>query len=345
MECMEVDSTGSGIPENSTRTDSSENVVACIPSSSGLSITLHPLVILNISDHHTRIRMQTENTDSSIALHQVIGALIGIQIGREVEILNSFELPCTLVDGQTIVDMSYFSFKQDQYKQVYPTMDFLGWYSTGMTPTQSEIYIHQQMCQHNDAPLFLQMHFIPSDVPAIELPITFYESLVDIVDGVPHTLFVKSKFKIETSDEELLAIEHVAHETSEEGQSKLTTHLIGQQNAICMLQSRVKALVQYMQDVEHGVLPKNHTLLRQISSLCNRLPTLQGNDFDNEFNVDYNDVLVMTLLAALTKGSHSLNELTNKINTIRTKRALHRPSTGSSGVAFGQSAGTLGMHI
>ena len=53
----------------------------------------------------------------------VIGALIGIQIGREVEILNSFELPCTLVDGQTIVDMSYFSFKQDQCECIQVLMD------------------------------------------------------------------------------------------------------------------------------------------------------------------------------------------------------------------------------
>ena len=56
-------------------------------SSSGLTFKLHPLVIVNISDHYTRIKAQRGGTPS-----RVIGCLLGCQSGRTVEIFNSFEL-------------------------------------------------------------------------------------------------------------------------------------------------------------------------------------------------------------------------------------------------------------
>ncbi|KAH6585236.1 hypothetical protein BASA61_006964 [Batrachochytrium salamandrivorans] len=325
------------------------DVVASAASSSGLSIILHPLVILNISDQHTRIKMQSLS-ESGISHPRVLGALVGIQTGRDIEILNSFELPFHEIDTQPTIDMVYFNFKQDQYKQVYPTMDFLGWYSTGISPTPEDIHIHQQMCQQNEAPLFLQM-LVKSDESAREtattdLPITVYESMMEIVAGVPQTLFVKSQFKIETNDAELLAIEHVAHETSSDNNSKLVAHLVGKQNAIRMLQSRVRTLATYMNNVEKGILPKDHTLLRQISSLCNRLPTIQGIDFDSEFNVDYNDVLLMTLLASITKGTHTLNELLDKTSSNKPKRSTRGSGVrvGSMGTSFGNVGGHV-MHI
>ena len=56
-------------------------------STSGLTFKLHPLVILNISDHHTRVKAQRNGIAT-----RVLGCVIGIQTGRTVEIFNSFEL-------------------------------------------------------------------------------------------------------------------------------------------------------------------------------------------------------------------------------------------------------------
>ncbi|KAF9612179.1 hypothetical protein IFM89_038367 [Coptis chinensis] len=71
-------------------------------SSSGLTFKLHPLVILNISDHYTRVKSQSQfglvgGTNGASGSAQppaprVFGCIIGIQKGRTVEIFNSFEL-------------------------------------------------------------------------------------------------------------------------------------------------------------------------------------------------------------------------------------------------------------
>ena len=96
-------------------------------SSSGLTFKLHPLVIVNISDHYTRVKSQTQPThlssnggDGAAAAAsppppppppRVFGCVIGVQRGRTVEIFNSFEL---LYDPVThSLDRSFLEKKQE----------------------------------------------------------------------------------------------------------------------------------------------------------------------------------------------------------------------------------------
>ena len=67
-------------------------------STSGLTFKLHPLVILNISDHHTRVKAQ----GNGMAL-RVLGCVLGIQTGRTVEIFNSFELKYDILSDAAMV--------------------------------------------------------------------------------------------------------------------------------------------------------------------------------------------------------------------------------------------------
>jgi COP9 signalosome complex subunit 6 len=96
---------------------------------------VHPLVILNISDHHTRSKFSNQT--------QVIGALMGVQTERTIQINNTFEIPLLgmyIQQGHKI-DSEFFTKKQEQYKQVFPELDFIGWYSTEAL----DIAIHHQV--------------------------------------------------------------------------------------------------------------------------------------------------------------------------------------------------------
>ena len=102
---------------------SSSSVVA---SSSGAaaestSVSLHPLVIMNISEHWTRTKAQR-----GAATNDVFGAIIGRQSGRNIEIMNSFELEFQRIDSQVVIDRDYYDLKESQFKQVFSDMDFLG---------------------------------------------------------------------------------------------------------------------------------------------------------------------------------------------------------------------------
>lgn len=81
-------------------------------SSSGLTFKLHPLVIVNISDHYTRIKAQC---GIGPRLSRVYGCVLGVQTGRNVEIFNSFELRYDVRDaGADVLDRVFLETKQEQ---------------------------------------------------------------------------------------------------------------------------------------------------------------------------------------------------------------------------------------
>lgn len=44
----------------------------------------------------------------------VIGALIGKQKGRNIEVMNSFELVFSVIDGDIVIDRDYYNLKEEQ---------------------------------------------------------------------------------------------------------------------------------------------------------------------------------------------------------------------------------------
>lgn len=87
------------------------------------------LVIVNISDHYNRVRLSlpsgTEAYPDGVA--RVIGCLLGTQTGRTVEVVNSFEM----VKGGAGIDQEHLKLRKDQYKEVFPALELIGWYATG----------------------------------------------------------------------------------------------------------------------------------------------------------------------------------------------------------------------
>lgn len=93
--------------------DETQDTVLATNVTGSVSISLHPLVILNISEHWTRLTAQVGNTVPTL------GALIGKQKDRTIEIMNSFELSYTVMDDTSLViDRAYYNSKEEQFKQV-----------------------------------------------------------------------------------------------------------------------------------------------------------------------------------------------------------------------------------
>jgi COP9 signalosome complex subunit 6 len=105
---------------------------------------------------------------SLVPLNPVVGALLGTQAGRDVEVMNSFEVVVNNEDGVLKLDHAYFVTRRDQcplsspprshvgrrradlflrrtVRQVFPTFDFLGWYSVGQAPTPEDTALHKQV--------------------------------------------------------------------------------------------------------------------------------------------------------------------------------------------------------
>ncbi|XP_022848340.1 COP9 signalosome complex subunit 6a-like isoform X2 [Olea europaea var. sylvestris] len=302
-------------------------------SSSGLTFKLHPLVIVNISDHYTRIKSQSlppsttphapsasnvADAESSSPPQQsprVFGCVIGVQRGRTVEIFNSFEL---LFDPLThSLDRAFLEKKQELYKKVFPNFYILGWYSTGSDAQESDMLIHRALMDINESPVFVLLN--PSINPAQkDLPVTIFESELHVIDGIPQLIFVRSGYTIETVEAERISIDHVAHLKPSDGGSaatQLAAHLTGIHSAIKMLNSRIRGLNHYLLAMQKGDVPVENSLLRQVSSLLRRLPAIESEKFQDDFLMEYNDTLLISYLAMFTNCSSTMNELVDKFNT------------------------------
>ncbi|KAJ7568300.1 hypothetical protein O6H91_01G026700 [Diphasiastrum complanatum] len=291
-------------------------------SSSGLTFKLHPLVIVNVSDHFTRIKAQSGvGTTGSRPHPRVYGCVIGIQSGRTVEILNSFELQYD--PDLDSIDRPFLELKQEQYRKVFPKYDILGWYSTGSDVQDNDMQIHKALIDINESPIYVLLN------PAInhaqkDLPVTIFESELHVIDGVPSMIFVRSAYTIETVEAERISVDHVAHIKPSDGSSaatQLAAHLTGMHSAIKMLNSRIKVLHNLLSAIQKGEAPYEHALLRQICSLMRRLPAVDSPKFQDNFLMEYNDTLLMTYLATITKCSGTINELVEKYNTAYDKQS------------------------
>ncbi|XP_049402489.1 COP9 signalosome complex subunit 6a-like [Solanum stenotomum] len=294
-------------------------------SSSGLTFKLHPLVLLNISDHYTRVKSQATGADAGAGSSagadspppppRVFGCVIGVQRGRTVEIFNSFEL---LYDPSThSLDRAFLEKKQELYKKVFPNFYILGWYSTGSDAQESDMNIHRALMDINESPLYVLLN--PSINHAQkDLPITIYESELHIIDGIPQLIFAQASYTIETVEAERISVDHVAHLKPSDGGSaatQLAAHLTGTHSAIKMLNSRIRVLHHYLLAMQKGEIPRENSLLRQVSSLLRRLPTIESERFRDDFLMEYNDTLLVSYLAMFTNCSSTMNELVDKFNT------------------------------
>ncbi len=61
-------------------------------------------------------------------------------------------------------------------------------------------------------------------------------------------------------------------------------------------------------------MKKDHHLLRQISSMANMLPAIDSDQFRTEFLSEFNDTLLVTYLAAITKGCQLADDVSAKFN-------------------------------
>ncbi|CAH8275281.1 unnamed protein product [Arabidopsis lyrata] len=304
-------------------------------SSSGLTFKLHPLVMLNISDHFTRVKTQlsppaascatgngSSNADATFLQNpRVYGCVIGLQRGRTVEIFNSFEL---LFDPTTdTLDRSFLEKKQELYKKVFPDFYVLGWYSTGSDATESDMHIHKALMDINESPVYVLLN------PAInhaqkDLPVTIYESEFHVIDGVPQSIFVHTSYTIETVEAERISVDHVAHLKPSDGGSaatQLAAHLTGIHSAIKMLNSRIRVLYQYIVAMQKGDIPCDNALFRQVSSLLRSLPAAESEKFHENFLMEYNDKLLMSYLAMITNCTSNMNEVVDKFNTAYDKHS------------------------
>ena len=106
--------------------------------------------------------------------------------------------------------------------------------------------------------------------------------------------------------------------------STVTPHYSTLQQAVTTLNQRLKVVHAFLKDTREGKIKTDHAILRQIKGMCNRLPAANALDFKQSFVSEYNDALLVTYLASVTKSAAIVNDVVDKFNlTFAQRRRPH----------------------
>ncbi|KAJ6155636.1 hypothetical protein N7470_006202 [Penicillium chermesinum] len=203
-------------PNLGIKMDSPRSLVSQKSSDSGLTVQLHPLVLLSISDHITRHAARQQQGP-------IVGALLGQQNGRQVTLEQVLR-----VSRDRDRWRGFCSSIKDVHKD--PPLDIVGWWSTAPPtgPTPSHLPLHRQILQdYNDSAVFLAFH--PSQLQSAEsraakLPLTIYESVLEgdnagdtskdmQIDGEELTSSIRFRelpYTVETGEAEMIGVDTIA---------------------------------------------------------------------------------------------------------------------------------------
>ncbi|KAL1305931.1 hypothetical protein AAFC00_004073 [Neodothiora populina] len=207
-------------------TDAENPLVSKSSSDPSLSVQLHPLVLLTISDYITRHTLRE---------HQgpIVGAIIGQQNGREVSMEHAFECKLSAAASTSdhastlALDEEWFAERLEQYKEVHkaPALDLVAIFALGPAtgPQPQHIPILQQLqTRYNDSLILLLFHpdtILDGSLTGSKLPLSLYESFYEPgADGADSSLqarqlqmrFRQLPYDVETAEAEMIAVDFVA---------------------------------------------------------------------------------------------------------------------------------------
>lgn len=283
-------------------------------------VCLHPLTLVNITDHYSR-----RNFGNTGPAKRVVGMLLGEQSDKKIEIFTSYEAVFTDDDGRashSAINIDFVRNQKEQFAKVYKTYDVIGWYITGFSLSADDIAITNNAVRENfcEAPLILVVDTNPPSYVQT-LPVSVFETIAKVEKDKVTTTVRKIRYTVQSEESERIGIDTAMQVDflSEENPTLVPTAQ-RLHNAVSMLQQRINVVLAYLQEVKAGTIAPDFELLRKISSLCNQLPCADSPAFEASISRQYEDALLVVYMSLVTKGSAFLSRLVEKSSVFAERR-------------------------
>lgn len=140
------------------------------------SVVVHPLVLLSVVDHYSRVAKNTS--------HRVLGVLLG-QAGDAVNVANSFAVPFEEDPKDSAVwflDHDYVEAMLAMFKKINAKEKLIGWYHSGPKLRASDMHINQLFKKYTANPVLVIVNVTPTE---LGIPTDAYYAVEEIHNVPP----------------------------------------------------------------------------------------------------------------------------------------------------------------
>lgn len=307
------------------------------------SVTVHPLVLLSVLDHHTR---RQEGAG------RVIGTLLGRRDGDKVEITNCFAVPHAERGDEVAIGKDFNRQMLALHLRANKRESVVGWYATAL-PEEDEgneeetkdggkgkkkmtsspksyrciadtsSLIHEFYAgECDDDPIHL---VIDTSLIDDSLALRAYRSTPVQVKGEPlANMFHEIRLGMTCSGTEKICVDKMIKSDdllkrrNKSQEDEVPEDAASDESPVAALQismeklySMLETATSYVDSVVDGSVPPNDVVGRQIADALSTIPRIRPEVFDRMFNDELQDLLMVTYLSKLTRTQLEIAEKLN----------------------------------
>nr|CAD7446957.1 unnamed protein product [Timema bartmani]CAD7461488.1 unnamed protein product [Timema tahoe] len=276
-------------------------------------VVVHPLVLLSVVDHFTRMGKIGNQK-------RVVGVLLGSWRAKGIlDVSNSFAVPFDEDDKDKSVwflDHDYLENMYGMFKKVNAREKIVGWYHTGPKLHQNDVAINELVRRYSTNSVLVIIDAEPKD---LGLPTEAYRAVEEVHDdGSPTSkTFEHVPSEIGAEEAEEVGVEHLLRDIKDTTVGTLSQRITNQLLGLKGLHSQIREIRNYLSQVVQSKLPINHQIIYQLQDIFNLLPDINQGNFVDSLYVKTNDQMLVVYLAALIRSIIALHNLINNKLTNR----------------------------
>ncbi|XP_044537269.1 26S proteasome non-ATPase regulatory subunit 7-like, partial [Gracilinanus agilis] len=268
-------------------------------------VVVHPLVLLSVVDHFSRI--------GKVGNQKRVFVLLGSWQKKVLDVSNSFAVPFDEDDKDDSVwflDHDYLENMYGIFKKVNTRERIVGWYHTGPKLHKNDIAINELMKRFCTNSILVIIDVKPKN---LGLPTEAYISVEEVHDdGTPTSkTFEHVTSEIGAEEAEDVGVEHLLLDIKDTTVGTLSQHITNQVYGLKELNSKLLDIMGYLEKVAMGKLPINHQVIYQLQDVFNWLPDVNLQEFVKAFYLKTNNQMVVVYLASLIRSVVAFHNLIN----------------------------------
>jgi 26S proteasome regulatory subunit N8 len=289
------------------------------------SVTVHPLVLLSVTDHYYRVAKDTRR--------RVVGVLLGETTkDGHVECSNAYAVPFEEDERDSSVwflDHNYHENMFSMFRKVSAKEKVVGWYSTGPKIRANDLAIHEVFRAYTSNPVYVIVDVKPQQH---KIPTEAYYSKEEIADesSEPKMAFQHLPSEIGAVEAEEIGVEHLLRDIKDTTVSSLSTQITEKIASLAQLEQRLAEIRTYCDNVLSGKLPINHAIMYLLQDVLNLLPNLSIREMATALTTRTNDRMAVIYVSSLIRSVIALHDLIN--NKVALKERESKAMGGADNV-------------